>query len=122
MRRFLSFVNERMTSTASSSNCHGTRYDSLAWSRLCDERRPNAIQRLKTDAGGVPSNPPMSWLQKPKPDRPSDNPPAGGAPSTPLMSGPQKPNPDRPSDNPPRRLSAIDSKVDVQSPPQWTGN
>src|ERR1035437_9154813 len=95
MRRFLSFVNERMTSTASSSNCHGTRYDSLAWSRLCEERRPNAIQRLKTDAGGIPSNPPMSWLQKPKTDRPSES--------------------------PPRRLSAIDSKVDVQSPPQWTG-
>ena len=26
------------------------------------------------------------------------------------------------SDNPPRRLSAIDSKVAVLSPPQWTGN
>ena len=44
---------------------------------------------------GVPSKPPMSWLQKPKPESASES--------------------------PPRSVSAIDSKVDMLSPPQWTG-
>jgi len=38
------------------------------------------------------------------------------------MSWLQKPKPESPSDSPPRRLSAIEGKVELQSPPQWTGN
>ncbi len=55
-----SFVKMRVTSTASSSNAHGTRYESLPCRREWLESRPNAVQRLKTPASGVPSNPPMS--------------------------------------------------------------
>ncbi len=88
-------VKPRATSTASSPNSHGTRYDEEPCSRLCEESRPKASQRLKTAGSGVPSKPPMSWLQKPKPLR------------------------DR--DRPPRSDSAIASKDDQQSPPQWTG-
>ncbi len=50
---------------------------------------------MNTSGTGVPSNPPMSWLQKP--------------------------NPLSDSDSPPRSDSAIASKDDQQSPPQCTG-
>lgn len=43
--------------------------------RLCEESSPKAIHRLKTAALGVPSKPPMSCDQKPKPDSPNDSPP-----------------------------------------------
>jgi len=49
-----------VTSTASSSKSHGTRYDPEPWKRLCELSIPNAIQRLNTSVSGVPSNPPMS--------------------------------------------------------------
>ena len=39
------------------------------------DSRPNATQRLNSAGGGVPSKPPMSWLQKPNPPSPSDSPP-----------------------------------------------
>ena len=39
-------LSQRSTSTASSSKSQGTRYELLPCSRLCDERRPNAHQRL----------------------------------------------------------------------------
>src|SRR5690606_1657383 len=82
-------------STACSSKAHGTRYEVEPCRRECEDSSPNASQRLKTPGSGVPSNPPMSWLQYPKP----------------LAA----------SDSPPRRVSAIDSYVEVLSPPQWTG-
>ena len=94
--RAFSRVNFRVTSTASSSNSHGTRYDELPCSRLWEESRPKASHRLKSAGSGVPSKPPMSWLQNPKPDMPSDS--------------------------PPRRSPAMAGKVDSQSPLQWTGN
>lgn len=84
-----------MTSTASSSNAHGTRYESEPWNRLWLESRPKAVQRLKTAGSGVPSKPPMSWLQC----------------ANPLIA----------SESPPRRLSAIETNVEVLSPPQCTG-
>ena len=96
MSRHLSLVKKRSTSTASSSYTQGTRYDDEPCRRLWGDSRPNATQRLYTAAGGVPSKPPMSWLQNPKPDKHSDR--------------------------PPRRLSAMDSNSEAQSPPQWTGN
>ncbi|TWH26131.1 hypothetical protein L600_000700000100 [Isoptericola variabilis J7] len=68
-------VNRRATSTASSSNAHGTRYDDEPCRREWLDSRPKASQRLKTPASGVPSNPPMSWLQYPNPDSDSDRPP-----------------------------------------------
>ena len=43
--------------------------------RLCDDSRPNCSQRLNTAGSGVPSKPPMSWLQKPKPESASESPP-----------------------------------------------
>src|SRR4051812_2559291 len=64
--------------------------------RLWLDSSPNASHLLRGGGWGAPPNPPMSWLQKPKPDSPRDS--------------------------PPRRLSAIDSKVEVLSPPQCTGN
>ena len=70
----LSFAKKRSTSTASSSNSHGTRYDEEPCSRLCEDIRPNAHQRLYTSAGAVDSKPLMSWLQKPKPQADSDSP------------------------------------------------
>src|SRR5690606_7536829 len=95
MRRSLSFEKVRVTSTASSSKAHGTRYESEPWKRLWLESMPNAVQRLNTPASGVPSNPPMSWLQCA--------------------------NPLHASDRPPRRVSAMDVYVEVLSPPQCTG-
>ena len=95
MRCILRCVKTRVTSTASSSNTHGTRYEPEPWNRLCEPSRPKAVQRLKTPASGVPSNPPMSWLQCAKPLRARER--------------------------PPRSVSAIDSNVDVESPPQCTG-
>ncbi len=75
MSRCLSWVNVRSTSTDSSSKSHGTRYEWLPCSRLCEDSSPNAIHRLNTAGSGRPSKPPMSWLQKPNPDAASDSPP-----------------------------------------------
>ena len=47
MSESLSRVNRRVTSTASSSNAHGTRYDDEPCSRECEESRPNASQRFQ---------------------------------------------------------------------------
>ncbi len=96
MSRILSRVNWRATSTASSSNAHGTRYELEPCSRLCELSRPNASQRLNTAGSGVPSKPPMSWLQNPKPEAARDSP---------LRSD-----------------SDMAAKLDSQSPPQCTGN
>ena len=96
IRDSFSRVNRRVISTASSSNAHGTRTDPDPCRRECDESSPNASHRLNTSGSGVPSNPPMSWLQYPKPDRPSDR--------------------------PPRRVSAMEASEESLSPPQWTGN
>ncbi len=63
MRRSFSRVKWRVTSTDSSSNSQGTRYDELPCRRLCEESRPKASQRLNRAGVGVPSKPPMSWLQ-----------------------------------------------------------
>ena len=41
----------------------GTRYEVDPCSRECDDKSPNAVQRLNTSGSGVPSKPPMSWLQ-----------------------------------------------------------
>lgn len=57
---------------------------------------PNAIHRLNNSGSGVPSNPPMSWLQNAKPEDAVDK--------------------------PPQRDSDMAENVDSQSPPQWTGN
>ena len=75
INRALSFAKTRSTSTDSSSNSHGTRYDELPCRRLCDDSRPKAIHRLNNAGLGVPSKPPMSWLQYPNPDRPRESPP-----------------------------------------------
>jgi len=56
----LSLVNVRVTSTASSSKSHGTRYELLPWNREWLESRPKAVHLLKTPGSGVPSKPPMS--------------------------------------------------------------
>ena len=93
--RILRWVKVRVTSTASSSKIHGTRYEVEPWKRLWLPSSPNAVQRLKTAASGVPSKPPMSWLQC----------------ANPLSA----------SDRPPRSVSAIDANVEVESPPQCTG-
>src|SRR6478735_6728157 len=92
----LRFVNRRVISTASSSNAHGTRYESEPCRRLCDESMPNASHRLNTAESGVPSKPPMSCDQYPKPEAARES--------------------------PPRSDSAIEANVDSQSPPQCTGN
>ena len=63
MRLSLSWVNFRSTSTDSSSKSQGTRYDDEPCSRLWEESRPKAIHRLNRAGEGVPSKPPMSWLQ-----------------------------------------------------------
>ena len=52
---------------------------------MCEDKRPKATHLLYTAGVAWSSKPPMSWLQNPKPDRPSES--------------------------PPRRLSAMDSKV-----------
>src|SRR5262245_38929015 len=95
MSRSFSRVKSLRTSTASSSNNHGTRYDDQPCSRLCEDSSPKASHRLNSAGDGVPSKPPMSWLQNPKPDIPRLR--------------------------PPRSDSAIDSYVASQSPPQCTG-
>ncbi len=74
MSESLRRVKSRVTSTASSSNAHGTRTDVEPWRRECDESSPNASHRLKTAGSAVPSKPPMSWLQYPKPENASDRP------------------------------------------------
>src|SRR3954454_16220955 len=96
MSEFFSRAKLRVTSTASSSNAHGTRWELEPCRRECEDSRPKLTQRLNSPAEGVPSKPPMSWLQKPKPPRPSDS--------------------------PPRSDSAMAVYVDSQSPPQCTGN
>ncbi|MNW63579.1 hypothetical protein D3C74_418000 [compost metagenome] len=96
MSESLRRVNLRVTSTASSSNAHGTRTESEPCRRLWEDRSPKANHLLKTPASGTPSKPPMSWLQYP--------------------------NPDIASESPPRSDSAIDAYVESQSPPQWTGS
>ncbi|CPU63658.1 Uncharacterised protein [Mycobacteroides abscessus] len=63
MSESLRCVNLRVTSTASSSNAHGTRTEPDPCRRECDDSSPNAVQRLNTPGSGVPSKPPMSWLQ-----------------------------------------------------------
>src|SRR5690606_23876239 len=92
----LRYVNLRMTSTASSSNAHGTRTEPEPCRRECEDSRPNGGQRVKTPGSRVPSNPAMPWLQYPKPDIDIDR--------------------------APRSDSAIDAYVESQSPPQCTGN
>src|SRR5690554_1271572 len=90
-----SLVKKRNTATASSSNTQGTLIDLLPCSRLWEESIPNATHLLYTSGVAVFSKPPMSWLQKPKPDMHNDNPPL--------------------------KFSAMDRYVAQQSPAQWTG-
>lgn len=72
---FLRFVKNSATLHASSSNAHGTLYEELPCSLECDERSPNATYLLKRSGEVVSSNPPISWLQNPKPDRARERPP-----------------------------------------------
>src|SRR5690606_35508713 len=64
----LSLVKKRNTSTASSSNTQGTLIDLLPCNRLWEESNPKATHLLYISGVAVSSKPPMSWLQKPKPD------------------------------------------------------
>ena len=56
-------MKRRAASTASSSKAHGTRTELDPWRRACEDGSPKASQRLNTAGSGVPSKPPMSWLQ-----------------------------------------------------------